>query len=121
MTFFFLFLNLTMGMMQINSLFLWRVQTFIFGGSDAVVSGEENYIMQVYLGLLIERVWELESISTFEKLTIMLKLDDDDLQQLVVDESEVKARVSASIRGFMDRKGHSSKLIGTLQNLVTRW
>merc|ERR1719461_2393204 len=106
-------------MMHINSLLQWRVETFIFGGTDATISGEENYMLQVYLGLLMERIWALECVSTCEKLAIMLQLDDDDLQQLVIEESEVKAQVSASIRRFMDKRGHSSKMLGMLQNLVT--
>jgi len=101
-------------------LLLWRVETFIFGGTDAVVSEEENHIMHAYFGLLIERVWDVKSLSTCQKLAVMLQLDDDDLQQLVVEESTAKAPVCASIRQSMYRKGRSSRWIFMMQNFVTK-
>mmetsp|Transcript_19109 Transcript_19109/g.36803 ORF Transcript_19109/g.36803 Transcript_19109/m.36803 type:complete len:512 (-) Transcript_19109:200-1735(-) len=107
--FFLLFLNQALGIMHIGWLLRWRVETFIFGGTDAVVSTEEKHIMQMYLGELVERIWGLKVLNGFQKLTILLGLNDDDLQQLVVEESEAKkAAVTASIRKYMDKRGLSS-------------
>jgi hypothetical protein len=116
--YFALFLNQTIGMMHISLLLRMRVETFIFGGADAVVSTEEHYVMRVYLGLLIERIWDLNTLKCFQKVAIMLTLDDDDLQQLVVEESESKATVTASIRQFMDKRGLSNKVYAALQRFV---
>jgi len=116
--YFALFLNQTIGMMHVGLLLRLRVETFIFGGTDALVSTEERYVMRVYLALLVERIWDLD-LNVFQKIAIMLSLDDDDLQQLVVEESESKNIVTASIRQFMDKRGLSSKVYAALKNAVS--
>jgi len=112
MTFFLLFLNQTLGMMHINSLLQWRVETFIFGGTDAAISGEENYMLQVYLGLLMERIWALECLSTCEKLAIMLQLDDDEKAQQTAD-MLYKESPSAEAAKLMILCIHGMKLYGS--------
>jgi len=115
--YFALFLNQTIGMMHVGLLLRSRVETFIFGGTDAMVSCEEHYVMRVYLGLLVERIWDLQA-NVFQKLAIMMALDDDDLQQLVVEESESKAAVAAKIRNFMDQRRLSSTMSAAMKHVV---
>jgi len=104
--FFMFLLNQSMGMNSIQELLRWRVETFIFGGSDALVSAEERYTMSMYLALLVDKVWNSSAIPFSQKLAIMLQLDDDDLQQLVVEEKEQKkSEVAASVRKWIRASG----------------
>lgn len=102
------FLNQVMGIISVNQLLLWRVEAFVFGGSDAHVSPEEYYLIQVYLANLAETVWNSKFIPTYQKIAIMLKMDDDDLQQLIIEEDAYsKSAVTLSVKKFMYESGVS--------------
>lgn len=106
--FFLAFLNQSMGMMTVSRLLVWRVECFLFGGADAQMSTEEHYLMRVYLGSLAETVWETSSLTTFEKMCIMLQFDDDDLQQLIIeDSSRSKAKLVLRVKSYMQRTSAS--------------
>uniref|UniRef100_A0A7S2N9Z7 Uncharacterized protein n=1 Tax=Zooxanthella nutricula TaxID=1333877 RepID=A0A7S2N9Z7_9DINO len=114
-----LFLNQVVGMLAVNTLLRWRVEVFIFGGDDAVVSAEERYIMEVYLARLMEAIWLNKDMTLLEKVSFMLQFDDDDLQRLVVEENDVsKTHVCASVRRFMYEKGHTCRFTDAFQQLV---
>jgi len=111
------FLNQVLGIISVNQLLLWRLETFIFGGSDASVSPEERYLLQVYLANLAQRVWASDFISTSQKFAIMIQLDDDDLQQLIVEEdAQSKSSCIISVKQFMYQTGVSrpSVILGCL-------
>eukprot|EP00927_Polykrikos_kofoidii_P038786 TRINITY_DN33208_c0_g1_i4.p1 TRINITY_DN33208_c0_g1~~TRINITY_DN33208_c0_g1_i4.p1 ORF type:complete len:546 (-),score=90.70 TRINITY_DN33208_c0_g1_i4:96-1649(-) len=79
------FLNEILGIIPVAQLLNDRVETIIFGGSDALVSTEERFVIKMYLGLLAETVFKCR-LPVWQKAAIMLQLDDDDLQQLVIEE-----------------------------------
>merc|ERR1719410_2393553 len=95
-----------MGVVSVNQLLLQRVETFVFGGADAHVTTEERFLLEVYLANLAETVWVSHFIPTYQKIAIMLKLDDDDLQQLIIEEdAHSKSAVTLSVKKFMYRSG----------------
>eukprot|EP00747_Dinoflagellata_sp_TGD_P145547 gnl/TRDRNA2_/TRDRNA2_176597_c3_seq1.p1 gnl/TRDRNA2_/TRDRNA2_176597_c3~~gnl/TRDRNA2_/TRDRNA2_176597_c3_seq1.p1 ORF type:complete len:556 (+),score=75.46 gnl/TRDRNA2_/TRDRNA2_176597_c3_seq1:80-1747(+) len=100
------FLLQVMGIVSINQLLIRRVETFVFGGADAEITTEEHYLAEVYLANLAETVWASQFIPTYQKIAITLKLDDDDLQQLIIEEdSYSKSAVTLSVKQFMYRSG----------------
>lgn len=109
------FWNQLISVMAINELLLWRVQTFIFGGCDARVSNEEQYIIATYLGHLLRKIWESKMLTFFEKVAVTLKIDDDDLQQLIIEEDQAsKSEVLASVKQHMQASGSSQGCEGRL-------
>eukprot|EP00931_Biecheleriopsis_adriatica_P076898 TRINITY_DN5055_c0_g2_i1.p1 TRINITY_DN5055_c0_g2~~TRINITY_DN5055_c0_g2_i1.p1 ORF type:complete len:488 (+),score=76.27 TRINITY_DN5055_c0_g2_i1:102-1565(+) len=100
------FLNQVLSIVNLRRLLIVRVQTFIFGGSDAMVSEEEMFIMDYYFGRLAEVVLKSKSLSCVEKCCIMIQLDDEDLQELTVEENwHVKASITRSVKKYMERQG----------------
>jgi len=98
------FINQSMGIMSISKLLMWRIQVFLFGGSDVYVSSEEKFIMRVYLGSLASAVWKSEILTWFEKMCVMFEFDDDDLQHLVIeDDTRAKARLISQVRTYMQK------------------
>eukprot|EP00929_Paragymnodinium_shiwhaense_P120822 TRINITY_DN9288_c0_g1_i1.p1 TRINITY_DN9288_c0_g1~~TRINITY_DN9288_c0_g1_i1.p1 ORF type:complete len:569 (-),score=120.61 TRINITY_DN9288_c0_g1_i1:65-1771(-) len=96
------FLNQVISIVQLNQLMRWRVAVFIFGGTDAVVSSEERYIMDMYLAVLASKVWQSNEFKFWEKVAVMLMFDDDDVQQLVIEEKETcKAAVILAVKQYM--------------------
>lgn len=116
--YFLAFLNQTTGIVALSRLLSWRIEVFLFGGSDASVSSEENFIMQVYLGCLVEAVWHNPDMSLFQKFCVMFQLDDDDLQQLVIEDAAYqKATLLLQIRRYMTQHGNH----GLLKTFVTKY
>lgn len=105
--YFLAFLNQAMGIMSISRLLQWRIECFLFGGCDAVVSSEEQFIMQVYLGSLAEAVWDSEELRLSEKMAVMFQLDDDDLQQLVIEDAvQAKGNLLLQVKNYMIENQH---------------
>jgi len=106
----FVLLNQVLGIVNLNQMLINRVQLFAFGGSDAQVSKEEGYLLQEYLAMLVERVWLSQSLSTFQKLAVMLQFCDGDLQELMIEEDpEVKSQVVLSVKQNMLKTGKASE------------
>lgn len=104
----FLLLNGIDGIVNVNTLLWWRVELFIFGGSDAQLSTEERYVLDAYLALLFEKLWETDQLRGLGRLAVLVQLDDDDLQQLVVEEDEVaKARTCWHVQNYIKECGHA--------------
>lgn len=82
------FCNQLIGVFPIEELLMARVHTFVFGGTDARVQMEERYLIDLYMGHLMQRIWESdpEHLTFSNKLALLFKLDDDDMQQLIVEE-----------------------------------
>jgi len=100
------FTNQVMGVMAVNQLLIWRVQEFMFGGSDSKFSQEEKTIMEAYLAQLAERVCTSDWLNKTQKLAVMLGLDDQDLQQLVIEEDvDDKANVLLGVKAYMKKHG----------------
>lgn len=100
--FFVMFVNQVISIISVGGLLRWRVETFLFGGNDAHVSDEESYVMQLYLADLTKKVWDSDQLSFWEKIAVMVQLDDDDLQQLTVEQDDhVKATVTLSVKKHM--------------------
>lgn len=116
--FFLMLVNQVMSIISIGRLLRWRVETFIFGGNDAHMSGEEKYVMHAYLALLADKIWSSGELTYWQKLAVMLQFDDDDLQQLVVEQDDYsKASVILSIKKHMSLTGATSRPL----NLLTDW
>jgi hypothetical protein len=105
------FCNGCLSIVSVNELLIFRVQKFIFGGTDAVISSEESYVIKVYLASLAEKILESDELSLVQKAILMVQLDDDDFQRLVIEEdSESKSRIILSVKkslGFSDQSWSS--------------
>lgn len=92
------FLNQVMGIFAVNMLLRWRLFRFIFGGQDARVGTEEQLLRQLYEACLVEAIWSSTTLSLSTKVSVLVAFDDDDLQRLVLEESDVeKAKVVGPI------------------------
>lgn len=82
------FCNQLIGIFAIEELLMSRVHAFVFGGTDACVQMEERYLIDLYMGQLMQRIWEStpDHLSLSNKCALLFKLDDDDMQQLIVEE-----------------------------------
>jgi len=99
------FVNQLLSVMTVEELLIWRVEAFIFGGCDALVSAEERYIISTYRGHLLEKIWASDVFNFLDKLVISVQLHDDDLQRLVVEEDHgAKTRTLASVKRHMQGK-----------------
>jgi len=106
------FTNQIMSIAAVQQLLMWRVQVFVFGGSDATISREEAFVIQIYLAHLMEKVWQSQALGFSQKLTISLTLDDDNLQKLIVEEDfHQKAACTVAVSRFMTDQGHDSRSI----------
>lgn len=107
--FFLAFLNQILGIIPISRLLRWRIECFVFGGTDSYVASEEEFIMRIYMASLAEAVWRNEKFTWFDKMCVMFQLDDDDLQQLIVEDSTAeKSVLSLQVRKYMnDTKARS--------------
>eukprot|EP00929_Paragymnodinium_shiwhaense_P080061 TRINITY_DN41733_c0_g1_i1.p1 TRINITY_DN41733_c0_g1~~TRINITY_DN41733_c0_g1_i1.p1 ORF type:complete len:622 (+),score=123.16 TRINITY_DN41733_c0_g1_i1:95-1960(+) len=100
------FLHQIVSIVKLDGLMRWRVTVLIFGGTDAVISPEERYVMDTYLAVLMGKIWQSREISCFEKIAVMLMFDDDDVQQLVIEEEESsKAAVILAVKKYMTAHG----------------
>merc|ERR1712187_1054880 len=98
---FLVFLNQVLGFLQVRSLLISRVETFAFGGSDAVMSTDERYLMAVYYARFAETVLKTSALSAFQKMAVFLQFDDDDLQQLIIEEDiHDKSQIMLAVRQF---------------------
>jgi hypothetical protein len=103
-----LFFNGLVGIVSVNQLLWWRVETFVFGGSDAYLSTEERYVLDVYLAVLYKQIWESKDLHGLGKLATLVQLDEDDIQQLIVEEDEVaKAQVIWHVGNYIKKFGHA--------------
>lgn len=84
------FMNQIMGIIGVNQLLRWRLFRFIFGGQDAYVSAEERLVMHFYEARLVQAIWTSHAIPSYERWLILLTFDDDDLQGLIIEESDVE-------------------------------
>lgn len=92
------FLNQVMGIFAVNMLLRWRLFRFIFGGQDARVGTEEQLMRKFYEACLAEAIWSSTTLSLPTKVGVLVAFDDDDLQRLVLEESDVeKAKVVGPI------------------------
>jgi hypothetical protein len=92
------FLNQVMGIFAVNMLLRWRLFRFIFGGQDARVGTEEQLLRQLYEACLAEAIWSSTTLPLPTKVGVLVAFDDDDLQRLVLEESDVeKAKVVGPI------------------------
>lgn len=95
------FCNQIIGVFSIEEMLLQRVHTFVFGGTDARVQMEEQFLIDIYMGHLMQRIWmsDHQHLSLGDKIALLCKLDDDDLQQLIVEEDfGQKSAVLLSVR-----------------------
>lgn len=100
------FLNQMVGIVSLRRLLIARVRAFAFGGCDGIVSNEERYLLDVYLAILQARVWSSTGLTHFQKLAVMVQLDDRDLQELMVEEDPlVKSDVVLSVKQHMSECG----------------
>jgi len=100
------FLNQVYGIVNVRHLLINRVQVFAFGGSDAYISTEENYLLEIYLAILQQKIWSCSSINGFQKLALMVMFDDIDLQELIVEEDPtLKAAIVLSVKKHMKDTG----------------
>merc|ERR1712224_822344 len=96
------YINQAVSIVDMRQWLIFRIKAFIFGGSDALVSVEENFIMDAYLAIIAQKVFENRDFSSAQKFAVMMMLDDDDLQHLIVEEDlRVKSAVILGIRQYM--------------------
>jgi len=99
------FVNQLLSVMTVEELLIWRVEVFIFGGCDALISPEERHIISTYRGHLLERIWASDVFNFTSKLVLSAQLHDDDLQRLIVEEDHsAKMRILASVKRHMRGK-----------------
>lgn len=99
-------LNQVISILPVNKLLKERVERFAFGSHGAVVPSEERCILQVYSALLAEQVWESRLFNFWQKLAIMIRLDDDDLQQFIVEEDQNhKMAVMLCVKKYLSEHG----------------
>mmetsp|Transcript_82852 Transcript_82852/g.208704 ORF Transcript_82852/g.208704 Transcript_82852/m.208704 type:complete len:579 (-) Transcript_82852:257-1993(-) len=100
------FLNQMVGIVSLRRLLIARVRAFAFGGSDGMVSNEERYLLNVYLAILQAKIWSSTGLTNLQKLTVMVQLDDRDLQELLLEEDPlVKSDVVLSVKQHMLESG----------------
>lgn len=100
------FLNQMVGIVSLRRLLIARVRAFAFGGCDGMVSNEERYLLSVYLAILQARIWSSTGLTYFQKLAVMVQLDDRDLQELMLEEDPlVKSDVVLSVKQHMLESG----------------
>jgi len=124
------FLNQVMGIFAVNMLLRWRLFRFIFGGQDARVGTEERLLRQLYEACLAEAIWSSTTLSLPTKVGILMAFDDDDLQRLVLEESDVeKAKVVGPIwralmgpsDGGKQQDSHGDTQQGFFHTCAVKW
>jgi len=117
------FCNQLIGIFTIEELLIGRVQTFVFGGTDACVQMEEHFLIDLYMGHLMQRIWQsdCQNLSVWNKLALLFKLDDDDLQQLIVEEDYgQKSQVTLSVHHHL--RVHNLQGVGIrVRERLGRW
>jgi len=107
-----LFFNGIVGIISVNQLLWWRVEVFVFGGSDAHLSTEERYVLDVYMAVLYEKLWTSTELRGMDKLAALVQLDEDDIQQLIVEEDEGnKAKIMARVGKYIRKFGHAGHCV----------
>jgi len=86
------FLNQTVGIVQIERITMQRVMLFIFAGEDSIMCGEESQLMQAYLARLFEKIWTYPSSRWPQKLAVSLTFADRDFQGLMLNERHKPVR-----------------------------
>merc|ERR1712008_57654 len=84
-----IFLNQTLGIVQVERITLQRLLLFIFGGEDNVVSPGEHRLMLAYVARLFERIWSDPLSSHFKAFVVSMTFRDDDLQRLMLNEQAI--------------------------------
>merc|ERR1712224_367443 len=82
------FCNQLVGIFPIEELLMDRIFAFVFGGTDAIVQVEERFLIDLYKANLMKHIWQSDNsqLSLSNKCALLFKLDDDDLQQLILEE-----------------------------------
>jgi len=112
--------NQVVGSLNVAQLLLSRVEAFAFGGSDAFISVEEQFVMNMYLAALFEKVWKSNRLNMHQKIAIMLHFDDDDVQQLMIEEDQhIKSSIVLSVRQYMKVNGHEPAEARIISRLVS--
>lgn len=107
------FANQIVGIFSMEELLRNRVFVFVFGGTDAKVQAEERYLIDLYMGNLLTHIWQ-SNLSMRNKLALLFKLDDDDIQQLVIEEDfGTKAHVTSAVHTFMKEE----RLLGVSERM----
>jgi len=84
-----IFLNQTLGIVQVERITLQRLLLFIFGGEDNIVSPGEDRLMLAYVARLFERIWSDPLSSRFNAFVVSMTFRDDDLQRLMLNERAI--------------------------------
>jgi len=100
------FLNQMVGIVSLRHLLISRIRDFAFGGCDGIVSVEEQYLLNVYLAVLQEKLWTSTALTTSQKVAVMVQFDDRDLQELLIEEDPlVKSGIVLSVKQHMHSIG----------------
>merc|ERR1712159_54832 len=70
------FFNQVIGFIAVNQLLIDRIETFVFGGPDAVVSMEQRYLMEHYKARFVEAITHSEELTFGQKVAFFLAFDD---------------------------------------------
>jgi len=84
-----IFLNQTLGIVQVERITLQRLMLFIFGGEDNIVSPGEDRLMLAYVARLFQTIWSDPLSSRFKAFVVSMTFRDDDLQRLMLNERAI--------------------------------
>jgi len=91
------FLNQALGIVYVRGLLRWRLFRFIFGGADAHTSDEEVFVELLYESRLVHTIMSTDALSPWKRLVTAVTLNEDDIQRLVLEETQEKDDVIAPL------------------------
>lgn len=85
-----LFLFQVMGTVNLKSIIQDRLNLFIFGGRDCVLTMKEAGVVDFYYAQLSKRLWQSSELGRWRAFVVMTSFTDADFQMIVLDERKTR-------------------------------
>lgn len=92
-----MFLFQLLGIVNLKTFVQARLDLFVFGGSDAVLTKTEAGLQDVYYALLAKRLWRSAGLGRWRAFVVMTSFTDKDFQRLMLHEKARPHRSFAKI------------------------